>query len=310
MNLLPPRLSPLGARVAVVLAALACTWMLVQFAWALLMPLEPAAVAGSSAPREAPAVRARTDLARLHLFGDGHENEIRTRQLLATRATTLNLVLRGTVTEGEDGSGYALIADASGRERSYRVGEQILSGVSLRSVHPDHVTLDHNGQGERLDLPRDRLDGAPTVRALPSLQDSAQGGPARTGSLPRPGVPGTGTPIFVAPPVAMGRTDWEQVRSQVEQNPQQVLERMQLMPVFDGTQLRGVRIGGGAGNPLLAGTGLRGDDVVTAVNGVQLDSIARGEQLFRELQGAREVQVTVLRGGRQEAITIDLSETR
>lgn len=311
----PAQLPRLAGRAPVALAWLACLlaaawclWMLAQLTWAILTPLDlDAAPAAASHGGASPALTAsRVNVSQFHLFGNGHANAERVRAIEASQRTRLKLVLHGTVTGA---AGYALIATADGSERSYRTGERIQTGVTLASVHADHVVLDHDGTHERLDLPRETLASAARLRPLAPaaathLRPGVPGAPGTSRPPARPG----GTPLYVAPPATSGRVDWERARTALQQRaPEAVAAELQLTPVFDGMELRGVRLG--ADNPLLAGSGLRRDDVVTAVNGVQLDSIARGEQLMHELQGAGTVQVTVLRDGTPQTLDIDLTRT-
>lgn len=303
------RLPGLLAWLALLLAALWCVWMAVQLVWALFTPLAPT----SSSPTSSPAPVASTtvdvsSISRWHLFGNGNANALRRDILQASQATKLKLTLHGTVAGENDQRGYALIADASGIEHSYRVGERIQEGVNLKAVRADHVILDHNGNNERLDLPRESLDSAAAVRPLGQTGGTLTNNPARERS--RRGGKDRTTPIYVAPRIASGRVDWQKMRTQFQRDPAEAISRLNIQPVFDNGRMHGVRLGGGAGNPLLAGSGLRADDVVTAVNGTPLDSVARGQQLFKQLQNARQVKVTVLRGGHSQTLTINLNQAQ
>ncbi len=50
--------------------------------------------------------------------------------------------------------------------------------------------------------------------------------------------------------------------------------------------------------------GLRAGDVVTAVNGAPVDSLARGQQIVESLRSASSARVTVLRDGKPTDVTI------
>jgi S1-C subfamily serine protease len=52
--------------------------------------------------------------------------------------------------------------------------------------------------------------------------------------------------------------------------------------------------------------GLRAGDVVTAVNGAPVDSLARGQQIIESLRKAASARVTVMRDGKPTEITISL----
>ena len=57
---------------------------------------------------------------------------------------------------------------------------------------------------------------------------------------------------------------------------------------------------------LLGQLGLQPGDVVTAVNGLPVDSLARGQDIMAGLASARSVRVTVQRGGKPTDLTIAL----
>ncbi|MGB8716088.1 MAG: type II secretion system protein N, partial [Rhodanobacteraceae bacterium] len=302
----PSRLPTILAWSALLLTGLLCIWMLVQLAWSLFTPLTPEL---TGTPARAPITQADStqgDISRWHLFGNGNANALKRDIMEAGQATQLKLTLHGTVSEDQGQGGYALIADANGMEHSYRVGDRIQQGVSLKAVRADHVVLEHNGRNERLNLPRESLDSAASVRPLGhsggTLTNSAGAQPGQTAGSD------AATPIYVAPRINTGRVNWQQVQSDFERDPARAIANMQLQPVFSDGQLRGVRLGGGASNPLAAAYGLSADDVVTAVNGIHLDSIARGQQLFQQLRNAKHVQLTIQRNGQPQTLDIDLSK--
>ncbi len=61
--------------------------------------------------------------------------------------TSLDLTLVGRIT-GEPATATLEIPDGS--QKSYQIGEEILNGVTLESVHPDYVVISQNGKLERL----------------------------------------------------------------------------------------------------------------------------------------------------------------
>ena len=81
---------------------------------------------------------------------------------------------------------------------------------------------------------------------------------------------------------------------------------MPIVPVLDGGRLTGVQVSAGADIALINRIGLRAGDIVTAVNGAPVDSIARGQQIVDSLRNAASARVTVLRNGKPTDITISL----
>jgi general secretion pathway protein C len=72
----------------------------------------------------------------------------------AAPPTRLAIELRGAVLARPEAASSAWIAAANGPVRSYRIGETVASGATLKSVAVDHVLLNVSGQVERLDSPR------------------------------------------------------------------------------------------------------------------------------------------------------------
>lgn len=299
------RLPTLLAWSAVLLAGLFCLWMAVQLVWSLFTPLAPEMGSITASAPAAQNAKAPTDISRWHLFGNGNANALKRDIMQASQATKLKLTLHGTVSDGDGKGGYALIADEHGIEHSYRVGDRIQEGVSLKAVRADHVVLDHNGRNESLALPRESLDSVASVRPLGRRNGTLTNAPGAQGSRAAASTPGT--PIYVAPQIAGGRANWQQLQSDFERDPAEAIANLHLEPVFTDGKLRGVRLGGGASNPLAVASGLSADDVVTAVNGIQLDSIARGQQLFQQLRNAKNVQLTIMRNGQRQTLDVDLS---
>ena len=93
--------------------------------------------------RQRRTVRAAVSIAKWHLFGNrryaGPRSAMRRRR-------RLRCTLRGTVADRRSAhTGIAVISDAQGREQTYRVGDEIETGVKLARVYPDHVVLSHDG---------------------------------------------------------------------------------------------------------------------------------------------------------------------
>ena len=70
----------------------------------------------------------------------------------ATAVSTLGLTLLGTRVDMVSGRGSAIIAAEDGKQSSYIVGEEIVPGVTLKSVAFDEVVLDRGGSAESLFL--------------------------------------------------------------------------------------------------------------------------------------------------------------
>jgi general secretion pathway protein C len=112
--------------------------------------------------------------------------------------TALQLTLRGVAASLEPRSARAIVAEAGGRERQYRVGDTLPGGAEVVEVRPDRVLLRRNGRYETLPLARterragteEALTGAlgPALRRSPAAFQP-QPAPALEPEPPEPGAP-------------------------------------------------------------------------------------------------------------------------
>lgn len=282
---------------AALLGALAI-WLLVRLIWLLIprgdaaLDVATARVGGDSGPAPAQSV------AKWHLFGN---TPVRPGSGPGSPATTLAMILFGTLADGDPAGGIAVISDGEGGERAYRAGENIAGGVKLARVYPDHVILLHEGVEETLTLTRDQnLMPGNIVRAPSATRSARANAPAGAGSS------STSAPSAGSAQTSKAPADWQQTVDRLRQNPDELAKRMQIVPVIDGGKLTGVRVSAGADMALLSQMGLRAGDIVTAVNGAPVDSVSRGQQIVDSLRNAASARVTVLRDGKPTDITISL----
>jgi general secretion pathway protein C len=92
--------------------------------------------------------------------------------------TGLNLRLHGVREDRATGRGSAIIALPDGTQRSFAVGEEIMSGVRLAQVGFDNVTIDRNGNAEQIFL--DQSGAAPPGAGAPPAAPAAAPAPVPT----------------------------------------------------------------------------------------------------------------------------------
>lgn len=278
-----------------VLGALAL-WLFVRLVWQLLPHGDAASGGNRAQPAGTVAVSAPArSIASWHLFGETPQ-----RPGSGGAASTLALILRGTVADGDPKAGLAVVAGADGAERAYRVGEEVVSGVRLAAVYPDRIVLSRAGAEETLRLPRER-----TLAPADAVRSAAPGANARA---PRSANGATTAPAAPAgtAPVVKPSAEAQQTLAQLRRNPDELIKRVPMVPVLDGGRLTGVRVAAGGDAALLGQFGLRAGDVVTAVDGQAVDSFARGQQILSDLAGANSARVTVLRDGKPIELRVGL----
>lgn len=132
--------APLNLMLLLALAALLAHWT-----WRFAAPDAPlpAAAAGAGAGLDAQLAALRA----AQLFGAA---EART-ETASARATALDLKLRG-VFSGRAGQPALAIVGVDGEDQAVASGDEVVPGVVLDAVAPDHVILLNHGVRERLDL--------------------------------------------------------------------------------------------------------------------------------------------------------------
>ncbi|HET7922306.1 MAG TPA: PDZ domain-containing protein, partial [Gammaproteobacteria bacterium] len=111
------------------------------------------------------------------------------------------------------------------------------------------------------------------------------------------------TPEDAPPPANLA-----QLRHQVISHPERLLDVVRAMPVMENGKFGGYRVFP-AGNPrLFAQMGLHAGDVVTAVNGVSLDSPADGMKILGKLKTSDQVSITFTRNGQQHTQVLQMQD--
>jgi len=271
-----------------VLGALA-VWLLARLIW-ILVPRGDGGDAALHVATGDPAATT-TSIAKWHLFGNTPV------AATASGAAVQSMILRGTLADRDPAAGVAVL-DAGEGERAYRAGEMIAAGLKLARVYPDHAVVLRDGVEETLALTRDtNLQPAEIVR---------KPGSARSDRADAPNAPSPSAPANGASQTVRASPQLQQTIDRARQNPEEIAKRLQIVPVLDGGRVTGIRLSAGADASLMNQIGLRPGDVVTAVNGAPVDSLARGQQIVEGLRNASSARVTVLRDGRPTDITISL----
>lgn len=287
---LPKTLAPLYERYArwlpsavdLVLAVIIAR-LLAQLIWALVPT--PAAAAWQAAPAlaSAPDPANQLDLNRIsgaHLFGQYQASATPGLDKIRNAPDTqLNLTLLGILANNKNKSASRALIAGSGDEKPYSINDAVASGVTLTAIFPDRVVLSRNGQLETLRLDKDQ----------PNSSDA---------------------PLAVADNVDSGAAaSLAQIRAQMLANPAKAQDyiRVQPAPNAAGNGQMGYRIYPGRDRSVFTAAGLRPGDVVTSINGVQLDDPAKSLQLLSDMSQANQLTLTVQRGSESQTVNVNLS---
>ncbi len=215
-------------------------------------------------------------IANAHLFGQ--RDAVANVDAANAPQTSMQLVLTGIIAGDDPNSGLAIVGESASSAKVYGMGDVLPGGAKLHAVYSDRVLLDRNGSIESLPLPR----------------QMATGGAQPMSSLPGPS-PDSPAPV-------------DRVRQLIADQPGAVSEIMRPTPVFAQGKQRGYRVYPGRNRQAFVRLGLRPGDLVTSINGTPLDDPSRGPEIFQTLSSATEARVTVVRGGRQQDLSLNMAQ--
>ena len=294
------RRSAVLAKAALALAFALCAYAVVRLVWLFVggpsLPLiAPLPVDAPSGRQSQPA----QSVAAWHLFGNAQGSVDLAALAQAAPATSLNLQLRGTLNENAPEGGIAIIAEGTGPDQAYRVGDTLPGGARLDGIYAGRVLLHRNGANESLSLPN---DGAATP--------GGNGANAAAGANPgrRQALPGASSAVvpFINPNISTGMPSLASIRSSTGIDAAELAKQVQVLPVMENGRMAGVRLAAGRDSDILSRAGLLPTDLVTAVNGIPLDGPQRQGELIANLRNARSAQVTVRRDGKEIQLSIGL----
>ena len=255
-----------------------------------LMPPAPNSVAGRTA-----TVQSADDvaIAGWHLFGRAEIGRTVKASPAVVPITPLNLRLVG-VFFAERGSdrALALIAEGSGVERGYRIGEALPGGARLEQILRDRVIVSRNGRQEAINLPK--LDESGQVLLPASAPPEAPGDPELDPAA-------SSAPQIIDASAIAGR-----LRGEIAARPQALEDIAFASPYMQNGQFVGFRLRPGRDRQIFQQLGLNGGDVLTEINGARINSPAQGLMLLQELMSASQLEVRVLRNGAEISLTFSL----
>ena len=208
----------------------------------------------------------------LHLFGEPLSETAKPERALDPRSiprSRLQARITGILAHPDQSRSLAIIEN-NRQEDSYRIGDRIhRTSADIEMIYHDRVVVSNNGQQEALLLYPNEPD-----RPAPSK------------------------------PAAMNQ-DAKQVREQLLENPQSLMELVSISPVRDGSGLKGYRINPRQNPELFESLGLKRNDLAVTINGFDLTNNQEAMQVFSELPEARQIVLTVER--EQQLVNIEIS---
>lgn len=231
----------------------------------------------------------------LKLFGDAAEAEVQPTEEVKPQGieeeavdTRLSLKLQGIVASNDERDGWAIIADGS-QQDLYKVGDELPQGnkVTLAKVLDLRVILDNNGRYESLWL-YSGDDSAP-VSPKRSSRVSSKRPVAQRAAAKKPG-------------------GVRQVNTRVSQLPRSIGDVVRFTVARENGKMVGYKIRPGRDRELFEQLGLQTNDVVTAVNGIEINDPRKVKEVYQSLRTATEAQLELTRNGDPMSINVSLDE--
>lgn len=265
---------------------LALVWLLAvaaRLAW-LLSPVPPPAAAAPVSGMAPVAATVAVDIEAMagwQLFGKAGRAAERPAVVAAgietrAHASSLSLRVQGLMSSVDGAQARALILTGAGQQQ-FAIGEVLPAAgrVTLAKVLADRAIIDNNGRYETL-----------------WLYDSSTAGPARAPAV-EPDAPARAAAASQPQPV---------------DSPASLAEVIQVSVVREGSRMSGYRVGPGRDAALFQRLGFQPDDLVTAVNGIDLSDPQRALELYNVLRSASEASFAVRRGSEELTLAVSLQQ--
>lgn len=232
--------------------------------WAMIVPIGPVGTLPQAAPATAPdiAIFARFDPF-FQMLGDAGPLVV----------SDLEIDLFGTRVDNASGRGSAIIGAKGRPQQSFRVGEDVLPGVTLHAVAFDSVTVNRRGVLEQLFL--DQSIPARPVSASETLSGSGS----------------------EAVPVIDRRVDKARFAGEISAE-----------PVYVDGRVDGVAVQPASDGRLFNEIGLQPGDIVLSVNGARIDTKARADNIVDLIGGAAVAAFEIRRGAEVKTLSVEIAQ--
>ncbi len=247
--------------------------------------------AASAPTREATADPLSTYLpiARRDLFAAVREDGPRPRRATSATEGPADLLLLGT--GGTGAQRYGVVENKRAKEQILvRLGDE-LDGAEVVEIGWRRLLLRRGGKDELLTVPADLGVSAATKTARTSTSSRA-GGSTEDAKVRK-----IGDDRFL---IARAEVD-----HQLE-NLSSLFTQMRAVPSMKDGDTQGFRVFAIRRGSLFQELGLRNNDVIQRINGMELNDPTRAMGLFEELKGETRLSVDVLRGGEPRTLSYEI----
>lgn len=190
----------------------------------------------------------------------------------ALKQTDLKLKLWGTVT-GDSGKTYAVIEEQKGKKQNlYKVGDTI-QNATVKIILREKVVLNVNGKDEILELEKVAGDYKSIISSKKSKRSFSQNITIKRSRIDR----------------AM-------------KNVNDLMKQLRIRPHFSNGKPNGLNLSGIRPGSIFSEMGLKSGDIITGVNGKNIESVDDALKFYESLKSSSNVQLQLKRKSRQKTI--------
>lgn len=213
------------------------------------------------------------------LFGEASQtNNPAARSTQIPPDTKLSLKLLGIYHNPDPQQSLAMIGTADNKSALYHIGKTLSNGVILSEVHPKFVILQRGDRYETL-----RLVGAANNPAI------AQSAPVNPNKQP--------------PARMLGN-----LQRQLTTNPEALGKLLRVDPANENGKFIGFRLSAGQDPSLMSQFDLQAGDILTSVNGIELDSPLKGFSIVQQLSTANQLTLQIMRQGQARTLSFNIEK--
>ena len=188
------------------------------------------------------------------------------READGTAPPAVGAVVTGTILYGKSADALTIIRDRHGQQQVYARGDEIPDAGEVVEIHRNYIVVRRGRSLERLGFSSDVV----TPMFVPASPGAAQ----------------------ATAPEDHGKV----LRRRMFSHPELLLQLVGATAVVEDGQFRGYRVTQPNDPAFLESLGLKPGDLLTAVNGVPLDTVDYGSKVLDTMAGTGQLTFTVRRG--------------
>lgn len=234
----------------------------------------------------------------LKLFGDPEVVEVVEAPVIESAPeTNLNLTLTGLVASTTETDGAAIIEN-NGEQNTYGIGDKVdNTNAIVKEVQRDRIIINNGGRFETLMLDGHDFDEANKMAARQNQKKIPVPGPIAPKPKNRASVNRQ-----------LDRENAEMARA-LRTSPAKFTDFISIQPFRQAGRIAGYKVNPGREPALFKAAGLRPNDVLTEINGLDLTDVQQSMQAMNMLRTADFLQITVSRNGEVTTLDLELPES-